>query len=505
MHPVLEKFKEIFISVIPIVAIVLLLHFTIAPLEQVVLAKFLIGALFILLGMPIFLIGVDISITPIGERISSSLLSISRLWKILLGGLVIGFLVTVAEPDLHILGRQVTEVTAGGINSGLLVMLVSMGVGLLVAVALVRVLKIIPLNKLMTIIYIIIFILAFFSDSEFLAIAFDAAGSTTGSISVPFLLALSVGASNLTRSKGNEETDSFGMLGIASTGAIIAVLLQGAFSNTGLTGTLDLDASVGENAFASVLSQVVTVSFESFLSLAPVLVLFFVVNFLRLKESKKTIRTIIIGTVYTYVGLVLFLTGVNGGFIDASRQVGFQLASLEMEWVLVLMGVVFGIVTIPAEPSVHVLTNQIENETAGAIKGNTVLVALSLGVGLAVGLSMLRILIPGLQLWHILLPGMILVIFLSYFISDIFVGIAYDSGGVAAGTMTATFLLPYAQGAAEYMPNANVVTDGFGVIAIVALIPLLTVELLGFIYKLTIRRQNKKAAKQIQTIGESDL
>ncbi|HBX19067.1 MAG TPA: DUF1538 domain-containing protein, partial [Porphyromonadaceae bacterium] len=171
MHPVLEKFKEIFISVIPIVAIVLLLHFTIAPLEQVVLAKFLIGALFILLGMPIFLIGVDISITPIGERISSSLLSISRLWKILLGGLVIGFLVTVAEPDLHILGRQVTEVTAGGINSGLLVMLVSMGVGLLVAVALVRVLKIIPLNKLMTIIYIIIFILAFFSDSEFLAIA----------------------------------------------------------------------------------------------------------------------------------------------------------------------------------------------------------------------------------------------------------------------------------------------------------------------------------------------
>ncbi|HBX19069.1 MAG TPA: DUF1538 domain-containing protein, partial [Porphyromonadaceae bacterium] len=234
-------------------------------------------------------------------------------------------------------------------------------------------------------------------------------------------------------------------------------------------------------------------------------VLFFVVNFLRLKESKKTIRTIIIGTMYTYVGLVLFLTGVNGGFIDASRQVGFQLASLEMEWVLVLMGVVFGIVTIPAEPSVHVLTNQIENETAGAIKGNTVLVALSLGVGLAVGLSMLRILIPGLQLWHILLPGMILVIFLSYFISDIFVGIAYDSGGVAAGTMTATFLLPYAQGAAEYMPNANVVTDGFGVIAIVALIPLLTVELLGFIYKLTIRRQNKKAAKQIQTIGESDL
>lgn len=497
MHPVLEKFKEIFISVIPIVVIVLLLHFTVAPLDNIALAKFLIGSFFILLGMPVFLIGVDISITPIGEKISGSLLKSKSLWFIIAGGLLIGFIVTVAEPDLHILAAQVRDVTTGGIDSRLMVVLVSAGVGLLVAVALVRVLKIIPLNKLMTLIYLVIFVLALFSDSEFLAIAFDASASTTGSVSVPFLLALSIGASNITRGRGNEETDSFGMLGIASAGAIIAVLLQGVFSNTTLSGALDLTVEPGENAFVSVISHIPGVALESFISLFPILVLFLVVNFIRLKESKKTLWNIIIGTIYTYTGLILFLTGVNGGFIEASRQVGFLLASLEMEWLLILMGVVFGMITIPAEPSVHILTDQIENETAGAIKKKTVLVALSLGVGLAVGLSVLRVLIPALQLWHILLPGMILVVFLSFFIQDIFVGIAYDSGGVAAGTMTATFLLPYAQGSAEYIPGANVVADGFGVIAIVALIPLLTVEILGLIYIISIKKLRRKTAKQI--------
>jgi|AGTN01.1.fsa_nt_gi Protein of unknown function (DUF1538). len=504
MHWVIEKYKEIFISVIPIVIIVLLLHFTVAPLDHIVLSKFLIGAFFILLGMPVFLIGVDISITPIGEKISSSLLNFKSLWPIVLGGLLIGFIVTVAEPDLHILAGQVRDVTTGGINSRLMIMLVSAGVGLLVSIALVRVLKIIPLNKLMAVIYLIVFVLAIFSNSEFLAIAFDASGSTTGSISVPFLLALSVGASNVTRGRGNEETDSFGMLGIASTGAIIAVLLQGIFSSTTISGTLNLDVNAGENAFRVVLSQLPGVALESLLSLSPVLILFLTVNFIRLKESKKTLRNIFVGTIYTYVGLVLFLTGVNGGFIEASRQVGFHLASLETEWLLILMGVIFGIVTIPAEPSVHILTDQIENETAGAIKAKIVLVALSLGVGLAVGFSILRILIPALQLWHILLPGMVLVIILSFFISDIFVGIAYDSGGVAAGTMTATFLLPYAQGAAEYIPGANVVTDGFGVIAVVALIPLLTVEILGLIYKISTKKQQRKTARQLQEAADYD-
>ncbi len=382
MHFVIEKFKEIFISVIPIVALVLLLHFFVAPLESVVLNKFLIGSFFILLGMPVFLIGVDISITPMGEKISGSLLNFRKLRWIILGGIVIGFIVTIAEPDLHILAAQVRDVTSGGINSRLMLLLVSGGVGLLVAVALVRVLKIIPLNRLMTFIYLIILVLALFSDADFLAIAFDASGSTTGSVSVPFLLALSIGASNITRGRGNEETDSFGMLGIASTGAIMAVLLQGIFSNTQLGGTIDLEVVAGEKAFRTVLSQVPTVAFESFVSLFPVLVLFLIVNFIQLKESKKTVRNILIGTIYTYIGLVLFLTGVNGGFIEASRQVGFQIASLEMPWLLVLMGVIFGMATIPAEPSVHILTGQIENETAGAIRARTVLVALSIGVGI---------------------------------------------------------------------------------------------------------------------------
>lgn len=215
--------------------------------------------------------------------------------------------------------------------------------------------------------------------------------------------------------------------------------------------------------------------------------IYFILDALIIKAPRKKLKRIVIGLVYTYVGLVLFLTGVNTGFIEASSQVGYQLATLNMPWLLILFGMVFGVITIPAEPSVHILTKQIENETAGSIRATTVLFALCIGVAVAVGLSMLRIIVPGLQLWHILLPGMVIAIMLSFIAPDIFVGIAYDSGGVAAGTMTAAYILPFAQGAAEYIPGANVVLDGFGVIALVAMTPLVTLQLLGLIYKLKTR------------------
>lgn len=218
--------------------------------------------------------------------------------------------------------------------------------------------------------------------------------------------------------------------------------------------------------------------------LMPIVIIFFALNSLTIKLPWDRVKRILVGCVYTYFGLVLFLTGVNVGLIGASSQVGYQLAALGKPWLLVLVGMIFGVITIPAEPSVHVLTNQIENETAGSIKASLVMLTLCVGVAIAVGLSILRIIIPNLQLWHILLPGMVIAIVLSYFTPDIFVGIAFDSGGVAAGTMTAAFILPFAHGIAEYLPGANIVQDGFGVIALVAMTPLIACQLLGLIYKM---------------------
>ena len=225
--------------------------------------------------------------------------------------------------------------------------------------------------------------------------------------------------------------------------------------------------------------------------------MFLIVNAISLKKKKRELQRIAVGLFYTVVGLILFLTGVNAGFMDASRRLGFLLAENHSAFFVILVGAVFGVLTIPAEPSVYILNKQIERETTGAIKSRTVMISLCIGVGAAVGLSILRIMVPALQLWHILLPGMIIAIVLSYFVPDIFVGIAYDSGGVAAGTMTATFILPYTQGIAESYPMANVLTDGFGVIALVAITPIITVQLLGWIYRLRTKNDHKKTEGEV--------
>lgn len=489
MISILEKIKEVIISIIPIMIVVLFLHFILTPLAPHVLAKFLIGTILMIVSMPIFLLGIDISITPIGEETSGVLARSNNLWIILFGGAFFGIVVSIAEPDLHILSGQVSDVTNGIFNSGLMIIMVAAGIGILVAFGMLRILKNIRLNRFMTVVYFIILVLGIFNSQDFLAIAFDASGSTTGSVSVPFILALSAGISAMTRSNEKEENDGFGMLGIASAGAIIAVLIQGVFTGKApFAGSIEEAEGATGGVFLTMLQSIPAYAVETLAALVPILVIFLVINGIWIKLSKKKLRRILIGSAYTYVGLVIFLTGVNTGFIEASRQIGYYLAALDKPWILVIVGMIFGVITIPAEPSVHVLTRQIEDETAGSIKALTVMLTLCIGVAVAVGLSVLRILIPGLQLWHILLPGTAIGIGLSYYVPDIFVGIAFDSGGVAAGTMTAAFILPFTQGAADFIPGASVVQDGFGVIALVATTPLIALQLLGMIYKIKSRR-----------------
>lgn len=496
MNLLISKIKEVIYSVLPITVIVLILNFTLTPLEGHILIKFIIGTLLMLIGMPIFLLGIDISISPIGEQISEVLVKSNKLLIILLGGGFFGFVVTIAEPDLHILASQVNSVTRGRFNSSLMVIIVSLGVGALVSFGIYRIIKNYRLNRFMTVIYVIILILGIFTDADFLAISFDASGNTTGSVSVPFILALAVGMSSLTRSNEVEENDGFGMLGIASSGAIIAVLLQGLFTPKGsLDGGFTITEDLSDSVLRELLLSIPQYAKEALIAILPIFILYILINFIWIKTSASKLRRIIIGSIYTYFGLILFLTGINVGFLEASRLVGYQVAAYDKPWLLILIGMIFGIITIPAEPSVHVLTRQIEDNTAGSIKALIVMITLCLGVATAVGFSMLRILTPGLQLWHILLPGMVIAIILSYIAPDIFVGIAYDSGGVAAGTMTSVFILPFAQGAADFIPGASIVQDGFGIIALVAMTPLIAIQLLGLIYKIKSRSMMSKTSE----------
>ncbi len=498
MLSIVENIKEAVYSIFPVFIVILILAFTITPLQSATIAVFVVGTILMIIGMPLFLLGVDISISPMGEQISRVLTKSNKLWLILLGGCGFGFIVTVAEPDLHILANQVNAVTAGKFNSLLMIVFVSLGVGVMISVALLRIIKNIQLNQLFLIIYGTIFVLGIFTQPDFLAIAFDASGSTTGAISVPFILALSVSIASMTRSNEREQNDGFGMLGISSTGAILAVMFQGAITGTGpLEGSLPQEEMMTGSVWSIYLHSFPQYAKETLIALLPILIIYLIVNFFWIKVPRRWLKRILIGSLYTYVGLVLFLTGVNTGFIETSRIVGYQLASLNMPWLVVLVGMLFGVITIPAEPSVHVLTKQIEDETAGSIRSGIVLFTLCIGVAVAVGFSILRIIFSELQLWHILLPSVALALVLSFIVPDIFVGIAFDSGGVAAGTMTAAFILPFAQGAAEYIPGADVVLDGFGVIALVSITPLVALQILGFVYQLKAREERENELEEV--------
>ncbi len=477
-----EKFKEAISAVVPITLIVIILHFTITPLETHQLFRFIIGALFMIIGLTVFLFGVDIGITPIGTLMGKSLAKSNNFWIVAIASLILGFIISVAEPDLHILAGQVDVVSSGVITKLSIVVVVSVGVGVMISAGLLRILFDIPLYKFFTVTYFLILGLGIFTSPEFLAIAFDASGATTGALTVPYMLALALGVSSM--KKTNAEDDSFGLVGIASAGAIIAVMLMSIIRRAGnITGSLDTESSTSTSIITPFLREMPTVAFEIFLALLPIIAIFFIFQFISFKLSKKGVRKICIGLFYTLLGLTIFLSGVNAGFMDVGAIIGYSVAALGRPWLIILVGFFLGLVVILAEPAVHVLTHQIEDVTSGYIKRKVVFFSLSIGVGLAVALSIVRIVVPGIQLWHFLLPGYIAAIIMAQFVPKLFVGIAFDSGGVASGPMTATFILAFSHGAAEFIPHADVMVDGFGVIAMVALTPLIALQVLGFIFK----------------------
>ena len=492
MGVVLEKFKEVLYSVLPITILVLILNFTLTPIEAGMLMRFLFGAVLIIVGLTIFLLGVDISIAPIGNVMGTTITKTNKLWVVAIAGVILGFFISIAEPDLHILAGQVDRVTGGLISKTSIVGAVSLGIAAMLSIGLIRIVYNYPLYKLLFALYSLILIIAIFVSPEFLAISFDASGATTGALTVPFILALALGVSKLKKDSKSSEKDSFGLVAIASTGAIIAVMIMSLlFRIEKITGSLEereILASVPLKSVAELFSPFLQLlpllALESLVALLPILVIFLLFQNFSVRLSARTIRKILFGILFTFIGLVLFLLGVNAGFMDVGTAVGKSLASLENKSYLVVIGFILGFVTILAEPAVYVLTHQIEDVTSGYVKRKIVMMSLSVGVGLAVALSMIRIIVPGLQLWQYLLPGYILSCGMMFYVPELFVGMAFDSGGVASGPMTATFILAYAQGAAEAVEGANVLVDGFGMIAMVAMTPIIALQVLGLFYKL---------------------
>lgn len=483
MNVILSKFKEVLFSVFPIIVLVLILNFTIAPMDTSLIIRFIIGSLLVVVGLTIFLLGVDIGITPLGNLTGTSLAKTNKLWMVLIGGLILGFFISIAEPGIMVLANQVDYVTSGQITSISLLVIVSIGLAIMLALGFLRIFFNIPLYKILFAVYLLIFGMSIFTAREFLAISFDASGATTGILAVPFILSLSVGISKLKKDSKASEKDSFGLVAIASTGAIISVLILNMVTGTeGFSASLDSGISNSKSIIAPFIKIIPDNMQESFLAITPLLIILLVLQKISFRLRKRELRKLLTGFVFAFTGLFLFLIGVNAGFMDVGTSLGEHLALLDNKAYIIIIGFVLGIVTILAEPAVYVLTHQIEDVTSGYVKRKAVLVPLAIGVGFAVALSVIRVLIPRVQLWHYLLPGYVICILMMFFIPKLFVGIAFDAGGVATGPMTATFILAFIQGAAHAFEGADLMIDGFGMIAMVAMTPIITLEALGLIY-----------------------
>ena len=498
-----EKLKEALTAVSPTIGIVLLLSFTIAPIPPSILLLLLFGAVLLIIGMMFFTLGAELAMTPVGEKIGTRIANSRNLGIVLLLCFLLGFIITISEPDLQVLAEQVPSVP-----NAVLILAVAVGVGFFLMIAMLRMLFSKTLRSLLILFYFLVFVLAFFVQDDFLAVAFDSGGVTTGPMTVPFIMALGVGFAAV-RSDKHAEDDSFGLVSLCSIGPILAVLLLGLLYHPESTGYAGSEIPVIRDSvelwryFAAGLPKYIE---EIAVSLLPIILFFAVFQMISLKMRGRPLKKIVIGMVYTYVGLVLFLTGVNVGFMPAGNYLGAMIAGLSYRWVLIPIGMVIGYFIVKAEPAVYVLKEQVEEITSGAISGEAMGLSLSLGVSVSIGLAMIRVL-TGISIFWFILPGYLIALALSFFVPKIFTAIAFDSGGVASGPMTATFLLPFAMGACEAV-GGNIVQDAFGVVAMVAMTPLITIQIMGAVYKYRFahaRAEEALEASYLDIWGEDDI
>lgn len=473
-----EKVKESLTSVIPITLIVFVLSISITPMDPGTIVLFFMGAILLIFGMGLFSIGAEMSMTPIGEGIGVQITKTKKLWFIAFICFIMGVIITIAEPDLQVLAEQVQA-----FPNQVLILTVAVGVGIFLVLAVFRVLFKLSLSKMLIALYSIVFVVSIFVPNDFIAVAFDSGGVTTGPITVPFIMALGVGLSSV-RSDKNSRDDSFGFVALGSIGPILSVLILGILYNPQdvnyVAESTPQLATMQDAVFLFAKELPHTIS-EVLMAILPLVAFLFVFQLFSRRYTKRQIIKILVGFIYTWLGVALFLTGVNVGFAPVGTLVGEAIGGSTYKWLLVPIAMLIGYFIVAAEPAVHVLNKQVEEVTDGTITSSMMNTCLSIGVAVSLGLSMIRIL-TGISIYWIIIPGYAIALILSFFVPKIFTGIAFDSGGVATGPMATTFIIPFAIGACT-ASGGNIMTDAFGTVAMIAMTPLITIQILGLIYR----------------------
>ena len=492
------KIKEALFSVLPVTAVVIIVNFFLPdPLSTFELIAFIAGAALMIAGITLYSLGTDSALSPIGESVGSKLMGTGNIVFILFISFAIGFLITIAEPDLLILGTQLGDIKV------LLIIVVSVGVGLFLVAALLRIFLKISLNIALIALYALVFILVIFVDKKYIPLSFDSGGVTTGAVTVPFIISLGAGVAAVAGVK-NRNADSFGIIALCSVGPIAAVLLISAIFKPEIQQSIyAAEIADAGGYFIHLLASLASSAIDIAIAVFPIAMLFFIFNaFLIRMPRAKTVK-ILIGILYIYIGLTLFLTGIKSGFMTAGLKLGEQTAAIG-DGVFIIIGMAVGALTIFAEPAVHVLCKQVENLSNGKIKKITIMLSLSLSVVLATGLALLRVVLK-IDILYIVLPGYALAIVLSFFSPKIFTAIAFDSGGVASGPMATTFMLPFAiGGCAATLGGDAVFSYAYGLVAFIALTPLITIQIIGIIVKLSERTRAPLEADVIAKL-EGDI
>ena len=493
-----EKLKEAAASVLPVSAIVAVLCLVLVPVDVGLMLSFLFGSALLILGMGMFTLGAEVSMTRIGNLIGARMTKSKKLWFILVVSLLLGIAITMAEPDLQVLAANVPA-----LDKTALILTVSVGVGLFLVLCMVRILFRISLRRLLIICYALVFLGAFLSERGMLSVAFDSGGVTTGPMTVPFIMALGVGVASI-RSDENAKSDSFGLVALCSIGPVLAVMLLGIIYRPDTAASAEIAVSRIETSVqlgADYLHALPHYIAEIAMALLPIFVFFLLFQVFALRLRKLPFVKILIGMAYTFLGLVLFLTGVNVGFSPLGYVLGGAMVEQGLSWLLVPLAMLMGWFIIDAEPAVYILNKQVEELTSGAISAKAMGMSLSIAVALANGLAMVRML-TGAPILYFVVPGYLIALALTFFVPPTFTAIAFDSGGVASGPLTATFMLPLAMGACT-AAGGNVMTDAFGIVALVAMMPLITVQVMGGIYVLKSRA--KTEAQPELAFGENEI
>ena len=466
------------------------------------LITFTVGAALLILGIGLFNLGADLAMTPMGSQVGAGLSRQKKLSLLLIVCFVLGMLITVAEPDLQVLANQVSAV----MNGTVLIYAVGFGVGAFLVIAVLKIVFQKSLSHILMLFYMLLFALALLlvvsGNEALLPMAFDSGGVTTGPITVPFIMALGVGISGVLGDRRNKE-NSFGLVALCSVGPILAVLLLGVFSSSDLSYAVP-DYTVKNDVLEAFLHTAEHTCREVAVALGLIVVFFLLCQIFFLRLSRRQLLRIAVGVVFTYAGLVIFLTGVNVGFMPIGYKLGMSLSKVGQPY-LVGFGLVMGVLVVLAEPAIHVLNSQVEEVTGGLVKKKSMMIGLCVGVGAAIALSMIRIVFD-FSLVYYIIPGYFISLALSLFVPPVYTAIAFDSGGVASGPMTSGFILPFAIGACVGLQGeASVLSCAFGVVALVAMIPLITIQLLGFNGIIAERRAEKRAMKRIVDADDQQI